>query len=421
MLATPFTNIAATLQHNHNIYSVSASCYTYCFIPPKRFFPLKLLKPAILSLSLLTILMNAVIVPVLSQISQAFPESSSNLIKLTLSLPALTNIIFSLITARLAFFIPKKYILIIALILYSFSGIGCSLATSIGMLLAGRALLGAGTGMMAPLVTDLIAYFYEGEERIQMIGYSNASSNLSGIFIPLLAGWLAEFNWQYAFWVYGIGFFVLLIVGFFIPVTPLMMNDGQANKQFSQTKPVWLIALMNFLVVLIFYTLPTNLSIFIQEEGIGTPSTAAFLISVSTLTSTLIGLIFSRLYNKFINQLLLIGLVFCAFGFGSVAFFPGLNALIASEILVGIGLGILFPYFSLLITQVTTDQKTTSALSLLSSSFGLGIFLSPIFFISFKQISGANSIRSEFIFAAALFSLICILVTRMNRKTDSVK
>ena len=376
---------------------------------------MKLLKPAILSISLLTILMNGAIVPVVSQISMAFPDIDMNLIKLTLTLPALISIFFSIIAGRLACYIPKKHILLAALALYAFSGIGSSMANSIGALLICRALLGAASGLMAPLITDLIAYFYDGEERIRMIGYSNASSNLSGIFIPLLAGWLAEFSWRYAFWVYGLGFFVLITVWLFIPITPLSNHEDRKNGQFLNHKTVWFIIFMNFFTVLIFYTLPTNLSVFVHKEGIGSTATSALMISVSTLISTLAGMTFSRLYGRFKNHLLLIGMIFCAAGFLSACSIPSLGALILSEILVGFGLGVLFPYFSLLITQNTSGQETTNALSLLSSSFGLGIFLSSFFYLGIKQITGLSTILSEFRIAASLYIMACLLILIFNK------
>ena len=373
------------------------------------------LKFAILSLALLTILMNSAIIPVISHLNAAFPETNPEIIKLTLSLPALTNIIFSLVVAKLSYHISKKYLLIFALTLYTFSGISCSFAPTIGWLLVGRALLGAGAGMISPLVTDLIAYFYKGEERTQMIGFANASSNLSGIFIPLLAGWLAEFSWQYAFWVYGIGFFVLIVTAFFIPVTPLNFNDNAEKHQYSQPRTVWLVILMNFLVMLIFYTLPTNLSVYVQNEAIGTSSTAGFLVSISTLVSTLMGLIFAAIYNRFRRQLFLIGMVFCSFGFVMLVFPPSLAALIISEILIGVGLGVIFPLFSLTIIQVTSGQQTTTALSMYSSSFSLGIFLSPLFFTLLGKITGRSAIQTEFLFAALIFSILCVFILLIPR------
>lgn len=376
---------------------------------------------AILSIALLTILMNTAIVPLLGEINQAFPEAGTTLIKLTLSLPALTNIIFSLLAGRIAQYIPKKYILITGLILYSVNGIGSGFAKSIEMLLISRALLGAGAGMVSPLVNDLIANFYEGEERIQMIGYSNASSNLSGIFIPLLAGWLAGFNWRYAFLVYALGIFVLVISFLFVPVTPVDKNNRIEKKnQLSHSQTVWKIALNNFLIMVLFYTLPTNLSLFVQEEGIGNSSLAALAISISTLASTLAGLIFSKSYNKFRDNLFLISLLFSTGGFILVGFIPGVVPLFVSEILVGIGLGLIFPYFSLCMIQATNGYETTSALSLLNSSFGMGIFVSPIFYFVLGKIAGNNSIRAEFIIAALSFCLWSVMTVFTKKKVHAV-
>ncbi len=379
---------------------------------------MKFLKPAILSMALLTILMNASIVPVISQISQAFPDVDVNLIKMNLSLPALASIIFSLIAGKLAQYIPKKHIIIAALLLYSIPGILSGYVNSIWSMLILRTIMGGGSGIISPLVTDLIAHFFKGEERIQMIGYANASSNGAGIFIPLLSGWLAGFSWRYAFWVYGIGLLVLVTTWLFIPITPLTKNHKNNNNQFSQSGMVWSIVLVNFITIILFYTAPTNLSLYIQEENIGNSSTAAFLTSISTLTSTLCGMVFSYFYRKFTNNLLYIGTAFCALGFFCLSLLPGITTLVFGEIIIGVGLGFLFPYFSLRITQATSGEKTTSALALLSSSFGLGIFLSPVFFIGAKQISGLTSIRGEFQISALLFTFFTILLILVFKKTS---
>jgi MFS family permease len=371
---------------------------------------LRHLKFAILSLALLTILMNSAIIPIISQIGAAYPDTNPDIIKLVLTLPALSYVIFSLVAGQLTFYFPKKYILMVALALYTFGGIGSSLAPSIGWLLFARALVGIGTGMISPLVTDLIAIFYEGEERTQMIGFSNAASNLSGIFIPLLAGWLAEFKLQYAFWVYGIGFFVLFTTLFFIPVTPLSVSKGSKERSFIQPRTVWLVVLMNFLVMVVFYTLPTNLSVFVQSEAIGSSSTAGFMVSISTLISTLMGLAFAILYDHWGSKLFLSGMVLCTVGFGMLVFPPSLIALIFSEILIGIGLGVLFPFFSLTIIQVTSGQQTTRALSIYSSSFSLGIFVSPLFFRLLRTLTKQTAIQTEFVYAALLFALFSLAI-----------
>jgi MFS family permease len=333
----------------------------------------------------------------------------------------LTNIIFSLAAGKAADYIPKKYIIITGLILYSVNGIGGGFSNSIEVLLLNRALLGAGAGMVAPFVNDLIAYFFEGEERTSMVGYATSASNLSGIFIPLLAGWLAGFNWRYAFMVYAIGFLVLLITLLFIPVIPVKKDEQNENANpLSHSKDVWKIALTNLLIMILFYTIPTNISMFVQQEGIGNATTAALANSVSTLVSTLAGLLFSKFYSRYKQRLFLIGLVFCSLGFIVIALMHGIVPLFLSEFLVGLGFGFLFPLFSLNMIQVTSGNETTRALSLLSSSFSMGIFFSPMFFLVTSKLAGSDSIRTEFYIAALFFSGWCLLTALKKKKTRTV-
>ena len=125
---------------------------------------------------------------------------------------------------------------------------------------------------------------------------------------------------------------------------------------------------------------------------------------------------FARLYTWFRRHFLSIGIFFCAAGFLAASTLPSLTMLILSEILVGIGLGFLFPYFSLLVTQYTSGHETTSALAYLSSSFSLGIFLSPMFYFGVKQFTGFNSIRSEFFIAAVLYTITGLVILFFGKK-----
>ena len=192
--------------------------------------PMRQTKAAILSISTLTILMNAAIVPLLSSITSAFPDASSTLIKMSLSLPALTSIVFSLLTGLLARFIPKKYLLAGGLVLYSLGGIGAGFAASIEGFLVLRALLGAGSGVIAPLASDFVADFYDGGQRAKMIGYSNSAANITGIFMPILAASLAVINWRYAFGVYALGLVVLILTWYSIPLRkPAPVTAGSTS------------------------------------------------------------------------------------------------------------------------------------------------------------------------------------------------
>ena len=122
------------------------------------------------------------------------------------------------------------------------------------------------------------------------------------------------------------------------------------------------------------------MSVFVKAEGIGSPSTAALVISISTFASTLLNLVFAPIYARVKDWILPIGFFFCALGFLAITGIASLAALIIGEILIGIALGLLFPYFPLKVIEKTSPEETTGALAVLSSAFSIGMFLSPIFF-----------------------------------------
>jgi len=70
-----------------------------------------------------------------------------------------------------------------------------------------------------------------------------------------------------------------------------------------------------FFLVLLFYTIPSNLSVFVKTEGIGSPSVAALVISISTLASTILNLVFAPIYARIKDWILPVGFFFCALGF----------------------------------------------------------------------------------------------------------
>lgn len=367
-------------------------------------------KTAILSISLLNILMNAGIVPVLSRISAVFPDASPTSLKLTLSISALFSIIFSLLTGYLDRFIPKKMILAVGLLFYAAGGMGTGLANSMAGLLAFRALLGIGAGICLPLATAFIADFYQGEERKATIGYSFFAANLGAMVLPVIGARLAENNWRYAFSVYGIALLVLVFTWFSIPNRPVPeRKDLKERKLFYFSGPVVSAAFTYFFVTMLFLSLPSNLSIFLDKESIGTPSTAALIGSVSTFISMFFSLNFARIYSFSKDWMLTAGLTFCGLGFVSMSVFRGLWSVILGQCLIGAAMGMFHPYFPYKAAQATPPEQSTSALSLVSSGFRMGTFVSPFFFLYANSLAGVSSIRGEFLLSASIFCAALIV------------
>jgi MFS family permease len=120
---------------------------------------MKLKKAAILSLSFLTIMATDIVAPLISQISSSFPDVDPTFIKQSITLPSLLVIFFGLIAGQLVKIISKKAVLAIALVLYAVGGLAAGWSQTFTNHLIFRGVLGAGTGMISPIITSPIANF----------------------------------------------------------------------------------------------------------------------------------------------------------------------------------------------------------------------------------------------------------------------
>jgi MFS family permease len=222
------------------------------------------LSAAILSVSLLTIMASAAISPALAKIGQAFPGTDKTLIKLILTLPSLTIIPFSLLSGWLAARTKKKTILFWGLAIYFAAGVGGGFARSIVELLAIRAFLGVGIGLIMPLSTTLIADFFDGEARTKMMGLSGAVNNIGGVVFLSVSGWLACIDWRWAFSVYALSLVTMVMTVLWLPEPPAQASAGHPKARLNRA--VFRYSLYGVFMMIAFYAVPTNLALFIESE-----------------------------------------------------------------------------------------------------------------------------------------------------------
>ena len=367
-----------------------------------------LLKPTILSLSFLSLLSGAAVSPALGRIQQAFPDASPLTIQMILTLTPLFIIPFSLLTGRFSLIFRKRHILFVGLIIYLLAGVGGGLMNNVTMILIMRVLLGVGTGLISALSLSLIADFYHGDERSNTMGQSSAIATLGGIVLILLSGWLALLSWRLAFSAYLVSLIGLIMVYFFLPEPPISTQKSP-GKPGKLPLGVYGMSFLTILLMIVFYLIPTQIAIFIQDTGIGDAGQSGISIATMNLAAFIVGLAFGRIRKILKSLTTIIGLVCLAGGLIALNYVLSFPAVLVSLFFAGMGIGTLMPTIFLTTANLVPDELNGPALSIANSSLYLGQFISPLFFVLLGSLFNFQEVKTNFL-AGGVLTLIAALI-----------
>lgn len=375
-----------------------------------------MLKPTIISISMATVMAGAAISPALGLIAKAFPEADSVLIKLILTAPSLMIIPFSFLASFLTSKITKRSILMIGLLIYLIGGVGAQFANSIEVLLSFRLILGIGVGLVMPLSMSLINDHFSGKERIKMMGYNSAFSNFGGIITIMLAGYLATYGWRIPFNVYLIGLVILILIFFFLPKNSIQKPNNDEVKQ-RMTFAVYGYALAMAGIMLAYYSISTNMALYLEQNKLGGAGLAGSIISFTTIGGMITSLILVRLQEVFKGLIIPITLLGMGIAFTLLSFTNAVPLVIVGVCLIGFGQGILFPIIMLKAMNCVAPHQSDRVVAITSSFTFIGQFLSPIVLDGIGKLFHTSSIRFQYgiLSICLLIGFVTIFLSRFTR------
>ncbi|MFA6850495.1 MAG: MFS transporter, partial [Selenomonadaceae bacterium] len=356
------------------------------------------------------IMAGAAVAPGLGVIAQAFPGESQTMIKLILSVPPLFIVPFSILSGILSSRMSKKKLLLVGLIVYIIGGFGAAFTDSLVPLLVFRAVLGAGTGIILPLATGLIADFYQGSERMKMLGYSFSANNLGAVIGNLGAGMLALINWHYIFYVYLIAIFVLVFVILFIKDIPILKKQLEPNHRSALPAPVYGWAFSAFLFMLAFYAIVTNLSLLIYSRNISDSSFAGLIFAINAMSMFVGGLSLKTASQHLKCLLPCCMLVMMAVGYSGLGMAYSKTILILSIAIAGFGSGWAYPFIINKASAYAPLGKNIAVMAVVSSAAFLGQFVSPLILDVLRNISGGTIAASFFMLAGCMGFLAVVSI-----------
>lgn len=376
------------------------------------------LTSTILSMSLLTVMAGAAIAPALGVIKAHFSDSPDVLVQLIVSMPALFIIITNLFFGKLCSLMKTRTIALTGLIMYVALGAGAFFAKSIGVLLVLRALLGVSVGLIMPLSTGLLAYYFPPERQAGLMGLSAAMNQMGGVVATLLAGLLANVQWNYAFLVYLLGLFAVVLVIAFLP-NERLRTEGSGIKLTNLVRFHPSVIGM-LLLMIIFFIYPTNFAI-AASAGTDLSGNAITCIMVALdLVAFFVGLFFGRLMKPLREAMKYLAPVFFLLGYLVMAAGCSLVSLIGGSALIGIANGVGVPYLNTIASIKGGKESATTVMPLLSAALYLGQFISPLIVMPLsKALFGGAGVLAPF-YVGVLFSVIFLIQVFSTRHFQSL-
>lgn len=377
------------------------------------------LKAVILSVSLGTMVNNSASV-ILGSMESEFPQVPKVTLQCFVTYPSLMVMLFTLVGGVLTTMISTKLVLLAGLVIFTVSGMAPMVMDDFNAMLISRLCLGAGMGMVSPLAVSLITDFYEGEERVTLLGQQFAIGNVGQTASMLVVGFLAAASWRQSFWVYSIGALVFVIVLLFLPKNPpekaAALKQKRAAGKYEKEKATargkvpkipcnWKVAALAaamFCYNTTYLTTYSNLALVMKQEGIGSETMVGYAMALMTASGMCTGMFFGRLYQKYGRFLGAASAAAVGLSFFFMVYASHMFLIAVSLILMGAGNALLMPFGYYHVSKAAPAGASSLSMSVVNAAVSAGSFCSPFIFGNAVRIFGQNSGRFTFVLAAVV-------------------
>lgn len=372
-----------------------------------------LLKITLLLASTLTVMSGATVSPALPAIQAAFADTPGVelLTRLVLTMPALFIVLGSLLAGTVIDTFGRKPLLVGSAVLYGLAGASGFVLDSLVAILIGRALLGLAVAGIMTTVTTLIADYFEGEARAQLLGLQGAFTSAGGVVFLILGGFLADLSWRAPFLIYlaALALLPLMLTSLYEPKQESAVRKGEAPAGV----PLGLLALIYGAALvgqIVFYMIPVQLPYYLENLVAASGTQSGIAVATATLFGTVASLLYRRVRSR-LGYVQIMTLVFGLMGIGyGIIGFAGTYAVVLVGLAVtGLSLGLLIPNLNTWLTDVAPSATRGRAVGGLTTAIFLGQFLSPVLaqpIINVLSYGAAYAVAGAFmiVLAALLFA-----------------
>jgi len=371
----------------------------------------KNLQTALLLIATLGIMSGITIVSSLPLISHTFSNipNIEFLSKLILTIPAIVIALFSPIAGHIVDRFGRLKPLYIGIFLFILGGSSGFYLHDFYVILLGRSILGIGVSLIMTSSTALIGDYFSEELRHKFMSKQGMVVALGGIVFITSGGLLAQVHWSYPFAIY-------LIPILFIPFLLKTLYEPAKHKHTEDLEvevKLLLVYFTAFFVMVLFYMLPTQFPYLIVNTLGGKPQTIGFVIATAMTFNALTAMQYAKIKTRF-TYIQIYAATFALFALGLfiISQATSIAGLFFATAPIGMGFGLLFVNTNAWFLSLVPAHKRGKAAGVLTSSFFLGQFASPILF---EPIVSAYGVQMLFFVVSILAILIAMVLLVKSR------
>ena len=355
--------------------------------------------------------------PVLSQISEHYPDVDVSLIQMLITVPALIAMAIAILSGWLVVKISKKKLLLFGSLIAGITGFLPYLSDSFALLFASRILYGVGLGLATALNTAVVAEFFEGDERVQVMGIQAASVGAGMVVVTTVGGLLGSHGFQYAYLINIIGFISMFLIALCLPDTGRTVVT--ATEKIQLNKDVFKIAFFAFLEFFFLITFTTNIAMHISGSLAGNAAVSGNLTGIFSGAQIVIGLVLGVVTRVTKRYTLPIAMLSFSIGGLVLVLFPSnLMMLVIGAVLCGFSQGMFIPQGMVDVSNAVQPVATAMAAACFTCATCLGQLLSPTILNNLsKLVFGEVTTTNVYILAVIGMTISALVLGMIKSKS----
>ncbi len=346
-----------------------------------------------------TVFASGLLAPVLPQIAQRFAGHShvDLLVGFVATMPALTVSLSAVPVGWLGDRFGHRKLLFASLLIYGVAGVIPFWLDDIWPIIGARALVGLGEAGSMIAGTALVALRFRGAKRGRWLAAQIATSNILGIFVLQVGGFLGLHGWHTPFLAYGFALLLLVPSTYFIK-PPVPAGKAMANTEVpllatnGVAKATAILCGIQIAAISGMFAIVIQMAFLFQQRGamnsagigLGISCGAVGLATGATSSGALMRIDWLRRTTT--------GFVLAGIGFLGVAFVSGYWATGALIAVAGLGIGLIVPALLNALVAVVPASVLGSVIGLWTAATFIAQFLDPPIFIFLRHLTGTQSL-----------------------------